>query len=464
MMKKRRYSLSFVTFIVAFTAFLSAFSCIRDVQAPCPPTALRAGEREVEIMLTRAGEVTDRGVATIDVLVFDGAGTNTDNAKFLYSTHAWNRSASTYTSVLKLGTELDIYFAVNARSVVSGAALVAGTTTWAQARQMLEMTTSSDLYTVGETNSTGLPMWGKVLDATIADSPKNSLGTVELTRAVASVDVEIQTGASADFTLEKSYIAFAADRGYLSDGIPASMDASQTLEFTPSAAGKVMDKMFIYENDAPVNTARRSTKLILAGRFRGGEITFYPLSLRRQDALTGDYVKGPVQRNMKFFVSISRIHDDGYPSLGAAMEGEDVNVEFVVIGWLSAGETDIIVDGTNWVSIGRKMADVRREIGSTDWIDFSTNVPLGDFSMTLTDGALPDPNVKTTIENDRFGVTLTDEGDGKMRLTFTARQTYGTPLNPSVMTLTAGRIRFDIHIRQIDENPGDWIDGGETEM
>ncbi len=126
---------------------LAASSCLRDEYFR---TRSGKGEREVEIKLfapgmggdTRAGEITDTGIVTVDILVFQGAGggSDTDNAVYDYTRYAWHKSGNIYSTVLKTGSDLDIYFAINARGIISTVDLTGKT--FGEARQMLRMTGS----------------------------------------------------------------------------------------------------------------------------------------------------------------------------------------------------------------------------------------------------------------------------------------------------------------------------------
>jgi hypothetical protein len=134
---------------------------------------------------------------------------------------------------------------------------------------------------------------------------------------------------------------------------------------------------------------------------------------------------------------------------------------------------EIFIDEANYITLQRDRNEQRddrtavlyRDTGSTDVIVFKTNIQLDKFDMTLNNGGdFPNPSDKKIIENDRFKIEIKTE-DGVNYFEFTTLQPYAEAQdNPSTLTVKAGRIEFDITIIQKNEDPFDWIDGGEQDF
>lgn len=445
--------------------------------------------REVDIKLstgnaamTRA--VLDETINTVEVLVFDGRGVDPDDATFQYSRYAWERSGGVYNTTLMVGTGLDIYFAINAGEIIANAALVKDVTKWKDVRTMLVMDGGPDAMMANN-----LPMWGYKHDVTLSDVDNNNLN-VQLMRSVAGASVEVTT---TNFALEKAYVAYGIDKGYLAfdhantqmvenvpriktPTVPAGAGTVETGTWSvPHTQNKVENSIYLYENDfssdATGTVAQNHTKIILSGRYNNGQTTYYPLSLR--NAQTGKKVV--VARNRKYSIKVTKVNGDGYNSLEDAEKGEDLNINYEVIEWDNDwDDDDILVDGVRYISLspgrnsGRpRQAVMFRNAGSTDEIKLETNIPLDQITLSLIGAPDTATGPDAVVESDRYRVKLVEErntsGIHYCRLVFTALQDYTIDEN-TWLTFTAGRIQSSISVSQRNANPDeDWIEGGDNQ-
>jgi len=447
--------------------------------------------------------VVDDAISTLDVMLFlrDPADpTNTDKSQYICTRYAWQLSDGSWRTTLPLETAggADIYFAVNAHTLVTGlvegaSPTIAAGMTYAAAKALLVLQAPSNApgATIGDN---GLPMWGCILNQVIADKPLNDYGTIYLLRAVASTDITVS---DASFTLQQGILCYAADQGYLpytpsnttaaptggfqANGpeVPAAMTSASTADWTydvqPADANAVVGVFYMYENDAPVNTANTSTKVVLAGVWNNpagsGNTTYYPLALKADDG-TGTMVKSQVVRNNKYIIIVSKVLGDGYPTLDQAKSAEEVNMDYQVIPWNANQPADAIIDGTQYVFLSRdanagldKQAVLYRPASSTDMLAFSTNIPLTSFVLSLDNGGQQNVayvDATTTLSNADFSVSIQSDASDNTWFSFTALNAYNAAStdNPSTLTVTAGRISFQIVISQQDDDPNDWIDGG----
>lgn len=470
-----------------FLTLISAVlvSCAIETTGPGKSDSV---SREVDIKLstgsaTATRAVVDETINTVEVLVFDGRGVDPDDAVYQYNRYAWRRSEDIYNTTLMIGTELDIYFAVNAGDLIDNSALVKGETKWKDVRKMLVMNGGPDAIM-----ATDLPMWGYKHNVTLTDTDTNNLD-VQLMRSVAGVSIDVPAD---DFALEKAYVAYGMNKGYLAfDHANARMvdDVLRIIDPTvPTGAGmvatgtwsvpptlnKVEDAIYLYENDysseVSGTVSQSHTKIILAGSYKTGRTTYYPLSLR--NAQTGKKVV--VARNRKYTVRVTKVNGEGYPTLEDAEKGEDLNVNYEVIEWDNDWRDDnILVDGVHYIALSRdrnfdleRQAIMYRNAGSTDEMNFKTNIPLDQITLSLAGEPDTATGVGAEVSDSRFRVKLVEDksanGVHYCRLIFTAMADYTTD-GASFLTFSAGRIESSIEISQRDVNPDeDWGDGGEN--
>lgn len=460
-------------FLFVFAA-IGLMGCSKDASVTTPGT----GEAEVEVRFmnltqTKAPIASENTVHTVDLLVFDHSTGTENEAVFLYSRYAWLKAESTYRTVLKEGSGLNIYFAVNARSLIDD--MNSGMSsnvvyTYADVKNML-VVQNPDQIDLAD----GLPMWGMALDRTVSGSVSNSLGVVKLLRSVASTDITVTAN---NFALSKGHIVYGADKGYLpyssgnvsapnSSGdfqvltpeAPVGMLTNKEWSFAPVAGVNNINNVFyMYENDANGSGGKKQTKVILEGKWSNSDKTqntFYPLAFRDPD--TNDKLQ--VKRNTKYIFYITNVNGDGYESLEEAKDAEDVNMEYQVIEWNQYDDGDIFIDGSLYFSIPSKKAVLANQEGATDELVFTTNYALNSILMKYNES---DTGVASVIDtHNRFKVeVLTKYKDGIPYTCFaiTAKQVYGTSDNPATLIVTAGRIKFAVEIEQMQEK---WEAGGD---
>lgn len=198
-------------------------------------------------------------------------------------------------------------------------------------------------------------------------------------------------------------------------------------------------------------------------------------------------------RNFSYNVKITSVTGDGYDDPDVALESAPMNMEAVVLDWNDAQMGDVVFDGPYFLYIGdsrneglRKAASVYRNVDSTDEMAFETNIPLDEFTMAIASGNfgswVEEPTAEETdagmvakIFNPFYSVYIigpteeenAEENGGVIRgkFLFTAMKNYevSDPTPEAILTVTSGRIRYDITINQRNADPQDWNDGGNQE-
>ena len=356
-----------------------------------------------------------------------------------------------------------------------------------------------------------IAMWGETGPLLIEAG--NADHTLELTRAIARIDVGIgnpaydptlQTwswdGLDADnnpipFKLGHVYVvrpsnryAVIPDMSALAAGNPTlptgttlfSVSESESkfgyVATVPATGGSyVSQDIYTPESDIKITATGKSgdlnhtnrTALVIGGYYNGSLTeTFYRIDIAPGKNLAN------LLRNHLYLISITSASGPGFPTVEIAYESLAFNMTVDIFDWDQTVVGDIFFDGVRYVSLERarnekrdeRIAVLYRNIGSTDVMVFKTNIPLSEFEMELNHGGdFPDPLDKTVIENNRFKVEIKTDPSGITYFEFTALLAFDATAtdNPSILTVTAGRIKFDITIIQLDDDENSWIEGGE---
>lgn len=364
-----------------------------------------------------------------------------------------------------------------------------------------------------------IPMWGETGQTVI--SPSLNGRTIQLMRSVARIDVGVgqptrTTDDTTDeyrwdgmendgltpipFELKEVYIISPNNRysvipvaSYLSAGNPTVPAGTGKFTLTQSKGifafsdgdiagvaggqgGWITRAIYIPEADVrmgdtatPGDANHKSRMAVVVGGDYGGSgtTTYYRLDFAR----SGDLFN--VLRNHLYQFNISKVAGAGHPTVEEAYNSMAINMQAEVLDW-NEFSAEIYDDGVNWVRlwIGEnshlvgddqpREAILFRKSGSTDRIRFSTSLPLDAMTLAMDQGGIVDPDNKLLVENARFRAEVVTADTGETYFEFTAMHDYdATALdNPSILTVTIGRITFAITITQRTSERTDWIDGG----
>ncbi len=422
-------------------------ACQREVQI--------GDKRNVEIRIstgntlagaTRADEDgADEVINDVTILVFDGSvGTEPEDATFKYHRYAWKKTDNLYNTILLLGEDLDLYFAINVRDVIDQA-IADGDfeegDTFADVKEVLTLVDEIDL------EDKGLPMWGYRHGVSISASATNNFGTIKVLRAVAAAEITV---AANNFDLSWGSVEYAANHGnlaysfdnikfadtetdqsrptqdykLLAPEVPASLTTigrvlagtvvDKVVETAPGVTEDqqiIADQLYFYENDYDSDKDEEDvvganyTKVVIGGVWdpTPGDLTdnadlkttYYPMAFRSRTETEGSNPRAPIIRNTKFIFKITKVNGNGYDSVDKAKEGEDLNIEYDVIAWDEWEDLDIVSYAGMWISVGMsrnekiksggemKTASLYRNASSTDEIAFTTNIAFEDYKLKL---------------------------------------------------------------------------------
>lgn len=472
--------------LLLLISLLACFACNKDREIG--PGGPSSGEVGVEMTLFTSGTASRASIAAEDdlkditILVVGADG------KYQYMKAAWATSGNTFRSNLKIASGLTLYIAANARTFLTSptiAALLVEGADWSTIEPQLIMSDAPSTIAYAD----GLPMWSRLTGINIENKPENYLGTVKMLRSIASTDVTVT---KTKFVLEQVYLCFGADKGLLPfdhtkivqvdqgggpqpqasepravTGMLTDQEWSTTTLGSDAATYFVNNYFYMYENATSLTGTHTATaspsKVVIKGKYDGGNSTFYPLTFRKPAATPGGTeTKLQVTRNCKYVIVVTKVNGDGYGTLEEAKNAEDVNADYEVIEWNMNEDDDIFIDGSKFLSLGDRTATLYRNAGSTRFIPVTTNYELDDILMKYLD---TDTGVNPILDtHDRFKIELKTV-DGQPGFLFTAKQAYGDGAaddHEASVIVTVGRIKFNIAIRQLNSDPNDWEDGGNT--
>ncbi len=152
-------------------------------------------------------------------------------------------------------------------------------------------------------------------------------------------------------------------------------------------------------------------------------------------------------------MTVTDVNGPGYETPDEASEAAAVNMDYEVIPWDKFEDDDIIIDGPNYISVGKKRVELERSAGSTYLLPFSSSYSKDEIQMSF-------------VKNTRFDVEVIEESGAVVYLKFTALEAYNSAdaeSNKDTLKVKAGRISLEILVYQKNSNVDDWINGGDNE-
>jgi hypothetical protein len=403
-----------------------------------------------------------------------------------------------------------------------------------------------------ETDPT-MPMWGQTTTPVHIEPNKSVEEVIRLTRAIARIDVGVGTVSSnveqgyvwsgldnsptpqtIPFVLNRVYVMRpnnyfavvpAGNNGSTWGTLPTATTGNPTIPVPAPAAttafsvadsetnfnfvaqGRSVHRQ-IYMPEANVRTPQGAVPItgtprpgdenhlnrmaiVVGGSYQSGADTFYRIDFTQDGTSLIN-----VLRNHLYQINIMGVTGPGEKTPEDAYNSLAMNMEVEINDWEEAGLDEIILDGVRWIKLQRsrnedlsRAAMLYRLANTTDELRFETNIPLTEWTLTLTTpiGNIisNDVNFDTkgatetlirTIRNTRYIIQLIQVGNPKTVLEngqnilvysgyfrFISRAEYNNSSLSSILRVETGRISFPITITQKGDDPNDWNDGGNTD-
>lgn len=487
------------------------------------PAATAVTTRVPEIT-PETGTEEENTIDNIYVLAFetmDGELVYKGKGKYVTPTAASvNNNAVTFKATLPVGKAYDFVVLANADSLLSGITVGADpAVTKADVEALVQQ--AAVVESVYQKWSGSIPMWD---EQELTLSASSSSTVFNLTRMLARVNVKYNPSVPANdhfhltgvryynyntaglvVPLAANMTGTGASRYATAPTLPADPGTQfyESLEYATIVNNKeCMNRIYVFEaknqgkyTDANDNWIKNPC-LVVGGIYDENKDGNYdePVSWYRVDFIKTTLGNTPpdewldLLRNFSYNVVITSVTGTGYDDPDEALRSAPLNITAGVIDWNDGQMSEIILDGTKFLSIGesrneglRRAASLYRNESSTDEIPFSTNIiPLDSIKMAFVPDTYTTWTETPTAGEKAAGVVAkifhplykvhivqekVENGVAYGKFVFTAMKTYDPedPTPTATLKVTSGRIRYDISISQRDASPEDWVDGGNKD-
>jgi hypothetical protein len=338
-----------------------------------------------------------------------------------------------------------------------------------------------------------IPMWGYYKDGASTTLTINegatTLQPINLTRAIARVDVSVALAAQGDFSLESVYLYNYSRAGSLApavyhdpgpgtnvdgyDGnqwnilsIPAPEGLKAVAPHLPAYAVKIegpleyivnddpddpefVYKQEIYTYEAAVGTpgTMMNTCLVIGGYYDGSDTpTYYRVEFANKVSEPDQYQYLPLLRNYKYNVEIQEVNGHGYPRPGDAYANKPANIVVNIVPWDEGGMNDVEFNGQHYLAVDKSELVFYRS-GAAKSLEAITDYPGG---WTVTTGVPEFPAWLHVSEPTPKNNVSTGELDKRTTLKLTAGS-WNSGTRAGFFYIVAGNLKKKITVRQVDE-------------
>lgn len=253
------------------------------------------------------------------------------------------------------------------------------------------LTASSSTEWDANNNNSGIlrdiPMYYKTAP-TIISNTTSALGTFDLTRMLARLDVRAKAGI-AGFQLVNACIFNRKDKGYIAykdhywDGakvIKADVpeDAATTklnsILYEADAFHQIIQSIYTFETKGAENRSE-ATAIVVGGYYgypaNSSKVTYYRIDI--PTTLNGDF-SGDILRNHLYDIEIQSVDDEGAETPENAFDGE-IKITATVTPWNLARQ-NVIFEGQYNLKLDKASIDFKNHIEDQE-IEISTTHPSG---------------------------------------------------------------------------------------
>ena len=258
---------------------------------------------------------------------------------------------------------------------------------------------SASEWNVTGNNYTPLPMWGETAQciAITASTNSTSLGTINLLRSVARIDVGLNISADGEtlggldnFKISRVKVYNSNNSGLAAPlavsgnkvelpSVPsgtATGDYYYTLE--PPGNGLIRE-IYTAESDNKTAAEGKETYLIIGGHYNGSSTySWYRIDFFEKGSdQSPEEVRLDLLRNHVYRVNITSVSGPGYQKEDDAKKSRPMNLKYSVQAWDSGDMSDIVFDGVNTLGVSdKKIAVTSAE--STQTLKIRTDAPRND--------------------------------------------------------------------------------------
>lgn len=300
---------------------------------------------------------------------------------------------------------------------------------------------------------TPLPMYGEyTLPSGLHGSQVNTLGGIQLIRAIARIDV--QTGEATGFALRSlqvfrahSQIQLIPEESALTVSRP-SVPAGSTphIQTVPIAVegADTTARCYLPESAAPAgNPVSEATCLVIGGIYPGQSTpTYYRIDFNPHNE---NGTLGQILRNHRYIFRIKNIWAPGWETPAEAANNRSAYIEVEVEAWNEV-TTDMFFDGEHHIGVSSRLLVVENQAGATGSIEVDTD--LTDYTLQWADASgNPSGGESETLSNAFFKVEKTDQGK-QLQVTALSDNSSALERRTAYLTLNANRWRVLLTLQQ----------------
>lgn len=423
-------------------------------------------------------------IKTVDILVFDTSKTPAVFLEWVSGTGvtqdlANNNSTVNFSAVLSPTTASTCIVVVANRELDGIASeFRKGETTKVEAMEDL-LHTHIGKWTADGSSADGytrIPMYGEKEIAKIAPS-MNPITGINMKRMLARIDIR---NSASNFMVEEVYLANYNTTGYIAPAWDADGkvgDPASDVLNLPADGGKKTDEgnailysvggntsyngeIYTFEAPAAVDAGgvgqdgalsrKEAVCLIVKGKIGSGKSTFYRVDFTKTGE-TGEEVEYlSLKRNYKYIITVTEASGIGYESFSEALASYTVmsNLKFRVIHYDREKVKDVVYNGQYMLGVGESEICVTQHQNNGYSINVFTDHPSG-WKATVTGsdwlGFSGGTATASGVANEDTQLLL--------RIPYYHNGIIGTTRTATV-TLTAGRLTYDIKVTQGVIDPG----------
>ncbi|EGJ99318.1 FISUMP domain-containing protein [Dysgonomonas gadei] len=336
-------------------------------------------------------EAQEQDVTTIDVLAFmnDGSG----NYLYTYKSKGENISLNDGEGTFKV--TLAEYYKSQVLVILANASDELSTVNIAlndNINSVLPLLTAgSDAEWDANNNNSGIlrniPMYCKTVP-TIISNTTSTLGTFDLTRMLARLDIRAKDGIT-DFQLVNACIFNRKNRGYIAykdyywDGTKVTMadvpeDAITTklnnILYSTDASHQITQSIYTFEAKG-AESRGEATAIIVGGYYdypaNSSKVTYYRIDIPKTSST--DF-SGDILRNHLYDIEIQSVADEGAETPENAFDGE-IKITATVTPW-NLAKQNVIFEGQYNLILNKASIDFKNHIEDQE-IEISTTHPSG---------------------------------------------------------------------------------------
>lgn len=309
------------------------------------------------------------------------------------------------------------------------------------------------------------PMWGETENIKIEKG--TNLGTINMLRAVASVDVSLNAtnttsdppvaGTLDNFTLKsvrvynnykKGLYAKSSTEG--SPNLPTGNDvqnAYSSSSYTPLNYSDVQAKssirdMYLAESENKGKAHLDKTCLVIGGYYGQGnksKESFYRVDFK--NFIDGKMEDINILRNHRYLFNITNVRSEGFPTADEAFRSEVMNMDVNILQWDNGNVDPIKYNGRYMLSVSKDDFKIFKEANNDD----NKNHRAFKVKTTFPKGWTADvPGEVTWLSIDKSSGSVNSEG--LLQFTATENDTKGN--REAIIAIKAGSLNWNVKIVQ----------------